>query len=94
MMNKRRSCFSKRFLTLIMIIVITTSATLPVYGATAHNYYKGVPAQGAAMADNVAKSIAIAIMSNPAYVTDLQKVQAAATIIIFGCGYHLGTCLL
>ena len=65
----------------VMLLIITVVTTIPVYGATAHNYYKGVPAQGAAMADNVAKSIAISIMGNPAYVTDLQKVQAAASIV-------------
>ncbi|MCR5236947.1 MAG: hypothetical protein K6E34_07065 [Lachnospiraceae bacterium] len=81
MISKAKISNSKRILILVMILIMTVGTTVPVYGANAHNYYRGVPAQGAAMADSIAQNIALSIMSNPAYVTDLQKVQAAASIV-------------
>jgi len=46
-----------------------------------HNYYKNISQEQAAQADAVASQIANQIMSNPAYTSDLQRVQAAAQIV-------------
>lgn len=50
-----------------------------------HNYYKGIPTEGAKAADAVARDIANSIMGNPEYKTDLEKVNAAAKIVAGYC---------
>ena len=50
-----------------------------------HEYYKGIPYEGAMQADQVARQIAEAIMTNPQYTTDLQKVTAAAQMVADYC---------
>lgn len=50
-----------------------------------HNYYKGIPREGAEAADAVARDIANSIMNNPEYQTDLEKVNAAARIVAGYC---------
>lgn len=48
----------------------------------AHDYYGStITAEQAAQADAIAKSIANDVMSNAEYMTDLQKIQAAAKIV-------------
>ena len=82
-MNMKSRNLLKTFVVLVVAVVMITENPVQTFAASrqTHNYYKGVPAQGAAMADSIAQSIALSIMSNPAYVTDLQKVQAAASTV-------------
>lgn len=72
--------FLKTLVVLSIAVIMMVEKPVQTFaaGSQTHNYYKGVSAQGAAMADSIAQNIALSIMNNPAYVTDLQKVQAAA----------------
>lgn len=54
-------------------------------GARTHSYSRGLTAQQAAQADAVAQQIANAILANPAYSTDLQRVNAAAQAVAGFC---------
>lgn len=64
------------FVTFIMSGVVRVSAV-----TQAHNYYKGLSKNEAALADMVAQNIAVSVMSNPSYTTDLQRVNAAAVAV-------------
>lgn len=46
-----------------------------------HQYYKMISPDGAEQADGVARQIAVSIIDNPAYTTDLEKVTAATVIV-------------
>ncbi|MBQ6362655.1 MAG: hypothetical protein IJI62_01495 [Lachnospiraceae bacterium] len=54
-------------------------------GARTHSYSRGLTAQQAAQADAVAQQIANAILANPAYSTDLQRVNAATQAVAGFC---------
>lgn len=54
-------------------------------GARTHSYSRGLTAQQAAQADAVAQQIANAILANPTYSTDLQRVNAAAQAVAGFC---------
>lgn len=68
---------------LIMILIMTVEVPVQAYaaGGQTHTYYTGIPAEAAALADAVAQNIAVSIMSNPSYATDLQRVSAAAAAV-------------
>lgn len=60
-------------------------ATQSYPDSSSHSYYKNISAEQAAEADAVAKQIADSIMSNSAYTTDLERVNAAAQIVAGYC---------
>ena len=69
-------------LLLLVTMLLTVQLNIPAMAAgQTHTYYKGVPKEGVALADSVAQGIAASIMSNPAYTTDLAKVNAAAAAV-------------
>ena len=70
----------RMFCLVFVVMIISIIITIPAF-ATSHTYYKGVPKDGVILADSVAQSIAISIMTNPAYTTDLERVSAAATTV-------------
>lgn len=56
-----------------------------VSSSSNHNYYKNCTQEQADQADAIAKQIADTVMGNPAYTTDLQKVDAAAQLVKSYC---------
>ena len=50
-----------------------------------HQYYKNVSSENSKKADKIAKQIAEDVMNNPLYVTDLQRVNAAAIEVASYC---------
>ncbi len=88
---KRSTLFTKAGI-LIMILIMTVGVSVQAYaaGGQTHTYYTGIPAEGAALADTIAQNIAVSIMSNPSYTTDLQKVNAAASAVASyaACGVY------
>ncbi|MBQ9136033.1 MAG: SH3 domain-containing protein [Lachnospiraceae bacterium] len=65
-------------------VEIQVSQTVP--NDSIHNYYKNLTSEQAEAADAVAKQIADSIMSNAAYTTDLERVNAAAQTVAAYCG--------
>lgn len=55
-------------------------------GLAKHNYYKGISAEKAAMAEKVAKNVANSILNDSTKKTDLDRVRAAAQFTELCCG--------
>ena len=75
----------------VLVLVLLIGLFVPAFAAPAwaasasHNYYKGISSDKAAQADMIAQNIAASILANPAYTTDLQKVNAAAQVVASYC---------
>lgn len=59
--------------------------TQPVKKSDPHSYYRGLKPEQAEQADNVARKIADAVMSEKSLTSDLQRVKAAAVIVARYC---------
>ena len=71
----------KKIIMFALVIAINL-ATVQMVFAYSHEYYNNhITSEQAAQADAIARSIANQIMSNKNYKTDLQRVQAATTIV-------------
>lgn len=66
---------------IVAMILYTPYNIVAAQTSQSHSYYNGISAEKAALADAVAQNIALSIMSNPAYATDLQRVNAAAEAV-------------